>query len=294
MSAQSSLRLRRALFLVHLWCGLCLGLYLVVLSVSGSVIVYRNELRAAFQPQPRRVVEVGERLSEEALIAAGEAAYPGHEVFVYTMPEDPLHAVSLGVNDGDSRRQILFDPFTAEDLGNALPFGWRATSWLIDLHATLLGGSFGKRLNGVGAVLFLLLLGTGFVLWWPGFTVLLRGFRIERHGGTRRFLLTLHGALGALSFVLLLLWAITGIYLTFPEPFSAVADWIEPLDENSFEPRFVDDALYWIATVHFGRFGGGPTKVVWAAVGLTPVVLFATGAALWWQRLRHRKSGAKV
>lgn len=63
---------------MHLWCGLGLGLYLVVLSVSGSVIVYRNELRAAFQPQPRIVEERGPRLSEEALIAAGETAFPEH------------------------------------------------------------------------------------------------------------------------------------------------------------------------------------------------------------------------
>jgi uncharacterized iron-regulated membrane protein len=36
--------LRRATFQVHLWLGLALGIYVVVLSLSGSVLVYRNEL----------------------------------------------------------------------------------------------------------------------------------------------------------------------------------------------------------------------------------------------------------
>ena len=31
--------LRRAMFQVHLWTGLALGLYIVLLSVTGSVLV---------------------------------------------------------------------------------------------------------------------------------------------------------------------------------------------------------------------------------------------------------------
>jgi len=36
--------LRRALFQVHLWSGLAIGLYILMISVTGSVLVYRNEL----------------------------------------------------------------------------------------------------------------------------------------------------------------------------------------------------------------------------------------------------------
>jgi uncharacterized iron-regulated membrane protein len=35
---------RRALFQIHLWVGAVLGAYIFLMSVSGSVIVYRNEL----------------------------------------------------------------------------------------------------------------------------------------------------------------------------------------------------------------------------------------------------------
>src|SRR5262245_910992 len=41
--------LRRALFQVHLWTGLALGVYVVVLSVTGSALVYRAELVALFR-----------------------------------------------------------------------------------------------------------------------------------------------------------------------------------------------------------------------------------------------------
>jgi len=36
--------LRRFLFQVHLWSGVALGLYILMISVTGSVLVYRNEL----------------------------------------------------------------------------------------------------------------------------------------------------------------------------------------------------------------------------------------------------------
>jgi uncharacterized iron-regulated membrane protein len=34
---------RRALFLVHFWCGLTLGLYFVTVCLTGSIIVHHRE-----------------------------------------------------------------------------------------------------------------------------------------------------------------------------------------------------------------------------------------------------------
>jgi uncharacterized iron-regulated membrane protein len=36
--------IRRALFHVHLWTGIAIGLYILMISITGSVLVYRNEL----------------------------------------------------------------------------------------------------------------------------------------------------------------------------------------------------------------------------------------------------------
>ncbi len=39
-----ALPLRRVLYLVHLWLGIAVGLYVVIISVSGSAVVFRREL----------------------------------------------------------------------------------------------------------------------------------------------------------------------------------------------------------------------------------------------------------
>lgn len=53
------LRVHRLLFQIHLWVGMMAGLYLFVMSLSGSAIVFRNELEnlANFNGRVFRAVE---------------------------------------------------------------------------------------------------------------------------------------------------------------------------------------------------------------------------------------------
>ena len=50
----------------------------------------------------------------------------------------------------------------------AWPAGFRLTVWTLDLHDNLLQGKKGRRVNGIAALLLLLLSGTGAAIWWPG------------------------------------------------------------------------------------------------------------------------------
>ena len=279
--------LRKALFQVHLWTGLGVGLYIVVISVTGSVLVYRGELRQLFDPQPRLVEISGPRLSEAALIEVTRRAYPDNNTIkVWTNPDDQNHAVTMSVGrDGGARQQLFFDPYTGEYLGYALPAGWRLTSWLLDLHDNLLTGETGRAVNGAGAVLLVLLGVTGTIIWWSGIQSWRRGLIVDVRANWRRLNWSLHSALGFWTLLFIFTWGITGIYLAFPAPFSAVVDYLEPVDEENFDPRVGDNVLYWLAYLHFGRFGGWSTKLVWAVVGLMPPVMFVTGAVMWWNRV---------
>src|SRR5687767_13301970 len=68
--------LRRATFQVHLWSGLAVGLYVVVLSITGSVLVYRNEIDA-YLATPRAAFDEGARpMNADELRAAAQRAYP--------------------------------------------------------------------------------------------------------------------------------------------------------------------------------------------------------------------------
>ena len=59
--------LRKAIFQVHLWSGIGVGLYVLFVSVTGSVLVWRNELAVAATRDPIILTGSGPRLSDEAL-----------------------------------------------------------------------------------------------------------------------------------------------------------------------------------------------------------------------------------
>jgi len=278
--------LRRALFQVHLWTGLGVGLYIVMISITGSALIYRSELRQRFNPEPRLVEVSGPRLSEAELTGVTERLYPDAAVEVWTNPEDQTHAVTMSVaRGGGAREQFLFDPYTGEYLGHALPAGWRLTTWTLDLHDNLLAGDTGRAVNGVGALLLVLLSVTGAVIWWPGAESWRRSLVIDWRANWRRLNWSLHSAVGVWTLLFLFMWGFTGVYLAFPEPFAAIVDIVEPFDEENFDPRVGDTVLYWFAYLHFGRFGGWSTKLVWAVIGLLPPVMFITGAVMWWNRV---------
>ena len=42
--------------------------------------------------------------------------------------------------------------------------------------------------------------------------------------------------------------------------------------------------VQWMAPIHYGRFGGMLTRVLWVVSGLVPLVLFISGCLMWWNR----------
>jgi uncharacterized iron-regulated membrane protein len=45
-----------------------------------------------------------------------------------------------------------------------------------------------------------------------------------------------------------------------------------------------DTVVSWIVPLHFGTFGGLPVKILWSILGVTPLLLFVSGAVMWWNR----------
>ncbi|QXV63950.1 PepSY domain-containing protein [Mucilaginibacter sp. 21P] len=48
--------------------------------------------------------------------------------------------------------------------------------------------------------------------------------------------------------------------------------------------------INWLKPVHYGSFGGLPTKILALLAGLSPLVLFITGVIIWWPRYRKQSA----
>ena len=300
MRAPQTLWVRRAVFQIHLWTGIGIGLYLVMICLTGSVLVYRNELYRAFSPEPVIVVGSGESLTPETLTEAARREYPDYDVTDVRPGDTPNQAVEISLRGGGETIRRLFHPFTGEDLGDPLPIGYRASAWMLDLHDNLLGGRTGRRLNGIGAFFFIVLAVTGSFVWWPGIRSWRRSLTVDLKANWRRLNWNLHSAFGFWFVPFVLIWGISGVYLSVPEWFQATVDYFEPFDPSDPVDRFGDRVLYWLAYLHFGRLGGRGipfcgrplcnemTKATWAVVALVPPTLLVTGLVMWWNRVWRR------
>ena len=216
---------RRALFQVHLWTGIAVGLYILVISVSGSIVVFRNELFRYFTVTPIIVEgQSGEPLNDERIKTIAEQAYPGFTTSNIFRGRRPEQAIEVWMDRGDEKKQRAFHPYTGEDLGDSIPTGIRFLNWMIDLHDNLLAGDTGRFVNGIGAIFLVLLCLTGIVIWWPGIRAWRQSLMIRRKVGWKRFNWDMHSAVGFWFLLLVFLWGISGVYLSMPDPFNATRE----------------------------------------------------------------------
>lgn len=284
--AAAKARVRRFLANVHLWIALGLGAYIVVLSLSGSAIVFRREFNQWLVP--RAVASTaGTRLTGEELMTAVRSTYAADTVVEVREPQRPERPVFVAIERDGARMERFFDPYAIADLGETFPPMLRAVEWLVDLHDNLLAGQTGRLVNGVGGVLFAVLIVTGAWLWWPGVRHVPRSLKIGKPRAARRFIWQLHTVLGIVSFALLFIWAITAIYFAFPAPFESAIDYFD--DDVTDTHRPGEWLLLELIKLHFGRFGGLGVRVTWVVLGLLPAVLFVTGFVLWWTRVVRRR-----
>lgn len=311
--------LRRATFQIHLWLGLAIGLYVVVLSLTGSLLVYRNELDRYFATPRAAFNEHAKAMNADELRAAAQRAYPGWQVTniiegrtVRRPPRqggpggpgagaggrgrgnrlpDPTAQITVE-RDGETRER-LFNPYTGQDLGDSFTNAQSFILWTVRLHdELLLDRPDGPWWNGFLSAVFTLLVVSGLVVWWPGMTRWKRSLVIKWSAGWRRVNWDLHSALGFWLFLFMLMWGVSGWYLGMPEP---LTDFVERFQDPDgvYGERPGDVALMWLSRLHFGRWrdpAWGPwLKATWAVVGVVPALLLVTGVVMWWNRkIRHR------
>ena len=277
--------LRKALFQVHLWTGIGLGLYILLMSVTGSALIFRRELTRSLAREPRVAAIAGARMTEEELKQVAKRAYPDFQVARVSLRKNPDQAAEISLVRRDKKLQRLFDPYTGADLGDSIRIGFRFVLWLADLHDNLLIAQTGRLINAAGGILSVLLGLTGAVIWWPGTDTWRRSLSFRWKTNPKGFNWTLHSALGFWTFAFFFMWAFSGIYLSIPSSFNAAVDFLQPLNASSRSLRFGDQVLYWLAQAHFGRFAGVPVKIIWTVIGLAPAALFLTGTLMWWRRV---------
>ncbi len=220
------------MFQVHLWSGLPLGLYVLVIGLSGSVLVFEPELEALEYPQYFAIADTGTTLADPAIVLRNvQAAYPGFRVGSVNWPAPQRNSFVSYPSKGQDIRTVFAHPVSGEVLGELPDDGF--ARWMWNLHVYLLSGRIGLKVSGALTGCLIIVALTGLVLWWPGLVRWSRALMVDFGRGWKRITWELHSAVGFWTMLVLLLWSITGIYLAFPQGFRAVLTKVSPLSTRA-------------------------------------------------------------
>lgn len=293
--------LRRAVFQVHLWSGIILGIYVFLVCLSGSAVVFRNDLYDLLFTKTKVAVS-GKPLTRDQMTQAAQRAYPGYAVQAIHRGRFQTEATDILLVKGWRHKDRLFDPYLGRDIGPSVDIYYRMLHFASDLHGNLLFGAAGLQANGVGGFLISIMCLTGMVVWWPGIATWRRGLTLRRDVGWKRFNWDLHSAIGFWTVSLILMWALTAAYFVFPDPFRAAIELFTPINPPRIGPAVAgavlglrrgprpplttgQKILRGFSFAHYGNFGGWPVKALWVILGLAPPALFMTGILMWWNRV---------
>jgi uncharacterized iron-regulated membrane protein len=224
---------RRTLFTVHMWIGLILGIFLAVLGLSGSLLVYDQAI-ADFVSPPPRAQTAGMPLSlsmlaDTARETAAEKGLEGGQMQMF-LPQRANEALvvrlggisPMGNMPGMRREgrglQIFLDPVSGEVLGTSDAVLPPFLTFAHQLHGNFLMGRAGRSqvVGWLGVAMCILGL-TGLVLWWPRRGQWRYAFKVRSEAQGLRFHRELHAATGIWMFLVFMAVSFSGVVLAWPQ-----------------------------------------------------------------------------
>ncbi len=170
-------KLTRVMFRIHSWLGLITGIFLLLLGLSGSVLVFRHELDHYFNQDLLEVTPHGNAISPAILSNCYHTIiqrYGNLDGIAWLNPDaGPTEAYNFRIYYNDARlftydlALITFDPYTGAILreGPCSDFTPSFIEWLLQFHFSFQLGIPGAALTAAFGLTMLLSLVTGLVVY---------------------------------------------------------------------------------------------------------------------------------
>lgn len=233
------LSLRKIAFYVHMVLGLGIGLLASITCLSGSLIVYKPEIESLILGPVSHLVPPTDRrtVSLQGAYDAVKQKQPDCRIVQAYLHAEPDLAWSFDLNCKRRGRVVVYVDKYRGNIPGEDHFQGKWTQWIYDLHVRLLSGATGETLNGIGALLLVVLASTGLVVWWPGVKHWGSAFRFESRARWRRKNYDLHRLTGFFASLLLMFIAVTGAYFAFPKTYEAIIAWAAQRPSVLLAPR---------------------------------------------------------
>ncbi len=219
---------------LHLWLGLSVGLIICIVSLTGTMYVFKNEIQYLLRKEvidvkpetinqkPLSVEVLREKVSmkinEKIPVSSVEIPLDRNKSYEFIYYEKDKEAWNY-FDEIKINKLVYVNPYTGQILGiynekyGLFPI-LKAIHWSL-----LLKADWGKYVVGIPVILFIIMLITGIILWWPKNKKMRKGrfsFNWENVKTWKRKNYDLHNILGFYASFFALIMSLSGIYFAYP------------------------------------------------------------------------------
>lgn len=234
----------------HRWLGIIVGFHFVLLGLSGSYLVYADELDAFLKPQLMTRNSSYQPLNLKQAIASAQqglqTSNPPVRVQIATKDSGHNHKLTFNIPKDAQKRRFITAYVDASDFTFKGDENFRQTlrGFLFIFHHDLFSGRAGHTVIAVSGVLCLFLLLGGLYLWWPrGGKTLQRALLYNSKSTFLGINIELHKLSGFYSLILMIVVTFSGIYLARPDWFITRADDGDKVSSSTLKPAVNLDSL---------------------------------------------------
>jgi len=207
---------KKIILFIHRWLGLISGLVVFIVSITGCIFCFQDEIQDAIHRYRKVEVQSKPYLEPSILKSIALKKYPKATAnYIYYFGNDRPAAIIANLGK-EGFNYIYLDPYNGKFLHEESPMtNFFTIVEYIHLYL-LLPPKIGTMVVGISVIIFLILMITGIVLWWPKRkTDRKRSFTIKWNGRWRRVNYDLHNVLGFYATSIAIILAITGLSISF-------------------------------------------------------------------------------
>ncbi len=216
---------------------------LLLISVTGSLLVFKHEIDSWLMQDKVRVVATEQgRLSLDQLAGRIHESLPNHEITGWLLFRDQERADQVYVipHGTDDWHYLFLDQYNGQLLTGPVSLTAHLTDWLLSLHFTFLLDDAGLVITAVYAVLLCFLGISGIYLhrrfWKNFFTLRWRARRVV-------FYSDLHKMVGIIASPVLLVLGFTGGYWNIQELWHEAEEHADGQEHHIMTGRLYNDQL---------------------------------------------------
>ena len=156
----------RAVWRWHFYAGLFSMPFVVILSISGALYLFKTEIEAWNDRPYDGLTVAGTPASAEAQVRAAVAAFPGSVPTGYEVPQESGSSARVMLRSEGETLRVYVHPETCAVL-HSVRENDRLMRQLFRLHGELWMGDRGSNLVELAASWTIVMIVTGLYLWWP-------------------------------------------------------------------------------------------------------------------------------